>query len=223
MPAALFPLNPFYWGLYGGSEGAAVLAGHKPFHHVLIERGYEPAGTTVLLEADLTIPEPRDPRAVLIRRQTQIEFFDDALPTHWWQNLALGDFQIMEARLLARTDGTPLAHAHAWDMGWFGRGDGRPRDRADQPGGAGRASPPGLRALPGQRDLPPRAREHDGSGCGSNLGGECARAVALCIARLPADRSGHTLPSAQLRGHEDVPGLIELLTRRIMISWRDAH
>ncbi len=24
----LFPLNPFYWGLYGGSEGSGVLSGH---------------------------------------------------------------------------------------------------------------------------------------------------------------------------------------------------
>ena len=29
----VFPLNPFYWGIYGGSEGCGVLsAGHRPFH-----------------------------------------------------------------------------------------------------------------------------------------------------------------------------------------------
>src|SRR4029079_13152455 len=59
----MFPLNPFYWGLYGGSEGAGVLSGHLSFHSARIEGGYEPAGTTVLLEADLTVPEPRDSRA----------------------------------------------------------------------------------------------------------------------------------------------------------------
>jgi len=123
----LFPLNPFYWGLYGGSEGSGVLSAHKRFHSVLIARGYEPAGTTVLLEADLTVPERRDPRAALIRRQTQLEFLDDAVPPHWWQNLALGDFQTMKARLLSRSDGAPIAQAEAWDMGWFGRGDGRSR------------------------------------------------------------------------------------------------
>ncbi len=123
----LFPLNPFYWGLYGGSEGAGVLSRHQQFHTAFIERGYESAGTTVLLEADLTVPEPRDPRTVLIRRQTQLEFLDDAVPPHWWQNLALGDFQTMKTRLLSRADGSPIAQAEAWDMGWFGRGDGRPR------------------------------------------------------------------------------------------------
>jgi ribosomal protein S18 acetylase RimI-like enzyme len=119
----LFPLNPFYWGVYGGSEGSGVLAGHDAFHRALVARGYEPAATTVLLEADLTTAEPRDPRAVLIRRQTQIEFVDDALPINWWQNLALGDFQLMQARLMAKQGGAQIAQALAWDMSWFGRQD----------------------------------------------------------------------------------------------------
>jgi ribosomal protein S18 acetylase RimI-like enzyme len=123
----LFPLNPFYWGIYGGSEGAGVLAGHDAFHSVLRTSGYEPVSTTVLLEADLCVPEPRDPRAPLIRRQTQIEVLDDALPNHWWQNLALGDFELMTARLLMKDDGTTVAQAQAWDMSWFGREDGRTR------------------------------------------------------------------------------------------------
>ena len=50
----IFPLNPFYWGVYGGSEGSGVLSQHETFHRALVERGYEPAATTVLLEADLT-------------------------------------------------------------------------------------------------------------------------------------------------------------------------
>jgi ribosomal protein S18 acetylase RimI-like enzyme len=124
---SLFPINPFYWGLYGGSEGSGVLSGHREFHEALRERGYEPVGTTVHLEADLGVAEPRDLRAALIRRQTQIEFTDDALPCDWWQNLALGDFQLMMARLLLKTDGSQLAQAQAWDMGWFGRTDGRAR------------------------------------------------------------------------------------------------
>jgi ribosomal protein S18 acetylase RimI-like enzyme len=123
----LFPLNPFYWGIYGGSEGAGVLAGHDAFHRVLRASGYEPVSTTVLLEADLAVPEPRDPRVPLIRRQTHIEVFDDALPNHWWQNLALGDFELMTVRLLMKDDGTPVAGAQAWDMGWFGREDERTR------------------------------------------------------------------------------------------------
>ena len=123
----LFPLNPFYWGLYGGSEGAGVLSGDERFHRALRERGYEPVGTTVLLEADMSVPESRDPRSAMIRRLTHVEYLDDSLPADWWQNVALGEFQLLSARLLLKADGTEVAHAQAWDMSWFGREDGQTR------------------------------------------------------------------------------------------------
>ncbi len=63
----------------------------------------------------------------MIRRQTQVEFLDDALPAHWWQSLALGDFELLDARLVSRSDGATIAHAQAWDMSWFGRIDSRAR------------------------------------------------------------------------------------------------
>ena len=55
-----FPLNPFYWGLYGGAEGSGVLSGHSIFYQTLSALGYEPVSTTVFLEFDLASPEPRD-------------------------------------------------------------------------------------------------------------------------------------------------------------------
>ncbi len=121
----LFPLNPFYWGIYGGSEGSGILSGHHAFHRVVVAGGYVPVGTTVLLEADLAQPEPRDPRTPLIRRQTQLEFFEDVMPAHWWQNLALDEFPLTDARLVAKSDGTVLARASTWEMRWFGREQGR--------------------------------------------------------------------------------------------------
>ncbi len=122
-----FPLNPFYWGISGGSEGAGILSGHHPFQRGVLDRGYVPVGSTVLLEADLSTPEPRDPRSALIRRQTHLEIEEDAPPAHWWQGLAFGELPVSEARLVSRADHTELAHAAFWDMRWFGREDGRAR------------------------------------------------------------------------------------------------
>ncbi len=122
-----YPLNPFYWGLYAGAEGSGVLSGHSVFAQTLTAMGYEPASTTVFFEFDLASPEPRDARAVLTRRQTQLEIEEDAAPIHWWENQALSEFHLTRFRLLARTDGTELARATTWDMTWFGRGDGRTR------------------------------------------------------------------------------------------------
>jgi ribosomal protein S18 acetylase RimI-like enzyme len=123
----LFPLNPFYWGLYGGSEGSGILSGHASFHRAVLDLGYQPVSRTVYLEANLADCEPREPRTALIRRQTQLEFLDDAMPGHWWESRALGEFQITSARLLARSGGAELAHAQTWDMGWFCRADGQAR------------------------------------------------------------------------------------------------
>ncbi len=78
--AACFPSIRFTGDSTAAARARASSRGTSGFSTAFIERGYEPAGTTVLLEADLGVPEPRDPRAVLIRRQTQLEFLDDALP-----------------------------------------------------------------------------------------------------------------------------------------------
>jgi ribosomal protein S18 acetylase RimI-like enzyme len=122
-----FPLNPFYWGLYGGSEASGILSAHPIFPEVLTAMGYEPVSTSVLLEADLANLKPRDPRAVVIRRETQVEFHEDALPLHWWENLAIGEFHPTHVHLLARSSQAVVARATTWDMSWFGRGDGRSR------------------------------------------------------------------------------------------------
>jgi ribosomal protein S18 acetylase RimI-like enzyme len=123
----LYPVNPFYWGVYGGSEGSGILSGHEAFHRAAVARGYTPASSTVLLQADLAQTEPRDPRTPLIRRQTVLEFVEDALPPHWWQNLAIGEFPLTDVRLLAKSDGMVVARASTWEMRWFGRDDGRAR------------------------------------------------------------------------------------------------
>ncbi len=81
----------------------------------------------MLLEADLTAPEPRDPRAVLIRRQVRLEIDEDAPPRDWWRRWPSASSGRRRYHLVTKADGTPLAHATTWDMSWFGRGDGLAR------------------------------------------------------------------------------------------------
>lgn len=123
-----YPLNPFYWGIYGGSEWAGILATHAPFLRAVARAGFEAVSQTVLLEADLSGPEPRaDPRGFLMRRQTRVEVVEDATPATWWQALAVGDFRPTTYRLVSKADETEYARASTWDMTWFGRRDGRAR------------------------------------------------------------------------------------------------
>jgi ribosomal protein S18 acetylase RimI-like enzyme len=123
-----FPMNPFYWGIYGGSEFSGILGQHASFHRAALRAGYRPAAGTVLLEADLSRPEPRDPRALLLRRQARLELFEDAVPDGWWQSLAIGLFRPTRFQLVNRADSKPIARAMTWDIACgFGVGDGRPR------------------------------------------------------------------------------------------------
>ena len=122
-----YPLNPFYWGVYGGSEFAGILEGHVRFHGAAARAGYQPVARVELLEVDLSEPGPRDPRAVLTRRQTRLEESYDALLPAWWDSLALSEFRPTIFRLMARGDEVELARVTTWDMAAFGRDDGLSR------------------------------------------------------------------------------------------------
>jgi ribosomal protein S18 acetylase RimI-like enzyme len=123
-----YPLNPFYWGLYGGSEFSGILSGHAAFHRAARDRGYEPVAETAILETDLSRPEPRDPRLLALRRLVRVELSEDALPAGWWQALALGLFRPTHFRLARKSDDLAVAHATVWDIAsGFGVGDGRSR------------------------------------------------------------------------------------------------
>ncbi len=121
------PLDPFYRGIYGGSESPGILETHGDFRTVAVESGYRPASTVVLLDADITGLEARDPRAALLRRQARVEVVEEARPIGWWEALALGHSQISRFRLVAKADDAELARASAWDMAAFGRLDGKAR------------------------------------------------------------------------------------------------
>ena len=121
------PLNPFYWGAYGGSEFAGILEADRTFRDAATRAGYQPVSTTDLLDADLAACDHRDPRAAILRRQARVVVEDDALPLHWWEALALGQAQITRFRLVSKADDAELARATTWEMSAFGRIDGRSR------------------------------------------------------------------------------------------------
>jgi ribosomal protein S18 acetylase RimI-like enzyme len=149
------PLDPFYWGLYGGSEFAGVLGLHEAFRRAALRHGYQPTASAVLLEADLARPIPTDPGSILLRRQVRFEPTDDMPPEGWWQSLAIGLFRPAHYALVDRVTSESIARAMTWDIACgFGVGDGRPRT-----------------ALIGLEVVPPRRRQ----GFGRLLVAEVAR------------------------------------------------
>jgi GNAT superfamily N-acetyltransferase len=124
---SLYPLNPFYWGLMGGSEGAGILSGQEPLKRILLERGYEAVSSTLVFEADLGKVETRDSRTALIRRQTTLDVQDDAMPSDWWQSIWVGNFNLTRFRLISKLSGEEFGRAMTWEMNSFARESGKMR------------------------------------------------------------------------------------------------
>ena len=123
-----YPVNPFYWGLYGGSEFSGILGAHGRWLRAAERAGYEVAATTVLFEADLAQPDPRDPKGAVLKRLSRLEVAEDALPAGWWEALAIGLFRPTTFRLFDKADDVVVARATAWDIAaGFAIGDGRSR------------------------------------------------------------------------------------------------
>ncbi|RUL87891.1 GNAT family N-acetyltransferase [Tautonia sociabilis] len=122
------PLNPFYWGLYGGSEFSGVLGAHESFHRAVRDRGFRPSARSVLLELDLLglSDPPFDPRTLLLRRRYRVEVEPDASFERWWDALALGSTFATSFRV-SDPLGHRVARATTWDMDGFERQDGRLR------------------------------------------------------------------------------------------------
>lgn len=122
------PMDPFYSGLYGGSEFAGILGSHAGFTRAALRAGYQPAAKTEIYEADLSRPEPRDPKAPLLRRQVRLVATEDARPLGWWQALAIGLFRPTRYELVDKVLHRPIARAWTWDIaGGSCVGDGRSR------------------------------------------------------------------------------------------------
>jgi GNAT superfamily N-acetyltransferase len=105
------PLNPFYLGLYGGSELPGVLES-DPAHRLFNSHGYEEIDRTLVLSRDLTAFEaPIDRRQMQIRRQMLVEVTNDPPARTWWDACVTTPFDLTRFDVRLRTGGPAVAHA----------------------------------------------------------------------------------------------------------------
>ncbi|MCE5269390.1 MAG: GNAT family N-acetyltransferase [Planctomycetaceae bacterium] len=106
------PLDPFYLGLYGGSELPGILDSDAVARRAMAARGYQEIERTVLLQRELCGFEPPvDRRQMLARRQTAINVTTDAPTPTWWEACTLGAFDLTRFELTPRGGGPALASA----------------------------------------------------------------------------------------------------------------
>ncbi len=106
------PLNPFYLGLYGGSELPGVLASDRVSHDLYTSHGYREIDRTMVLHRNLSnFQSPIDRYQMQIRRRMVVEVTTDAPTCNWWEASTLGDFDLTRFEIIPRGGGTPVARA----------------------------------------------------------------------------------------------------------------
>jgi len=83
---AIYPLNPFYLGLYGGSELPGVLQSDTVSLEVFSRFGYQEIDRCVILQRELKNFRPLvDRRHLKLKREYRIDIDSSALSANWWE------------------------------------------------------------------------------------------------------------------------------------------
>ncbi|MBI2823930.1 MAG: GNAT family N-acetyltransferase [Planctomycetia bacterium] len=111
------PLDPFYRGLYGGSELPGVLATDSFSNELYKTSDYSAIDRVVVLERELAaFRAPVDRAQMQIRRNFTVDEKIDPAPRSWWEACSLERFQVIEYTLTERDTVQPAAMARFWMM-----------------------------------------------------------------------------------------------------------
>jgi ribosomal protein S18 acetylase RimI-like enzyme len=112
----LAPLDPFTFGLYGGSRPAGFLDSDSLARLFFEHHGYAVRDTRLVWQRQLDRPLVlADARFAAHRQRYEL----DSGPAHgltWWQECVLGPVELLEYRLRDRTTGLAAARATVWEM-----------------------------------------------------------------------------------------------------------
>lgn len=107
-PAA--PNDPFYFGIYGGSQPAGFLASDAAADPFLQKLGYVPISQRLVFQRQLQDrSSPGGLRLMGVRRSTELSIPKDPTPRSWWWSTRPGRLDSLEMALVAKSGGTPLA------------------------------------------------------------------------------------------------------------------
>jgi ribosomal protein S18 acetylase RimI-like enzyme len=106
------PLNPFYLGLYGGSEMPGILDIDQSTRAAFAARDYREIERTRIMRLDLSRFESViDRQQMQIRRQMVVESQTDAGTRSWWEACTLGEFELTRFEMVPRLGGPVVASA----------------------------------------------------------------------------------------------------------------
>ena len=111
------PLNPFYLGLYGGSELPGVLSGDHTMLDALRASNYEVIDQVVILQRELSTFRPKvDRKTLQVRRKFHIEATFDPPAQNWWEACSFGLTDRTRFILRGKSHDAPCSVVTFWDM-----------------------------------------------------------------------------------------------------------
>ena len=104
------PRDPFYSGIYGGSQSAGFLESDPAAAPFFASMGYAPVETHLIFQRLLGTgaADPVGVRLVNVRRTTRLTALNQE-PKSWWWQTRIGRLDAMHLALIPRAGGAPLA------------------------------------------------------------------------------------------------------------------
>jgi ribosomal protein S18 acetylase RimI-like enzyme len=117
---SLRPLNPFYLGLYGGSELPGFLESDAAAAPFFKGHGYQVWETAVVMQRRLDQPvKVTDGRFAGLRRRFEMQVEAASGVRSWWQECVLGPLEPLDFKLRETAGGGVVAHAVVYEMEGF--------------------------------------------------------------------------------------------------------
>lgn len=116
------PVNPFYLGLYGGSELPGFLDSNEAARPFFENNGYSEVDRCLVFHKDLLDMKALvDRRFTFLRRKMRVHYVSDTGHDSWWWTSLMGPFDRwkLEVRLIDTSEA--VAELSCWDMICFSR------------------------------------------------------------------------------------------------------
>jgi len=111
------PLDPFYLGLYGGSELPGTLASDGFARELFLGAGYRQVGRRLVLHRELAGFRPLVSRQQMqIRRSHNVETIVDPPPADWWEACTRGQTDRTRFVLLPRRGDQTFGSVTFWNL-----------------------------------------------------------------------------------------------------------
>ena len=118
------PRDPFYLGLYGGSESAGFLESDPAAHPFLIAQGYTPFERHLVFQRELGAggPEIVSVRLLNAKRQAKLAEATACEPKDWWWSTHQGRLGSMQLGLTPKAGGPLIAQVCVVGLDFYAKG-----------------------------------------------------------------------------------------------------